>query len=55
MLQQGLNVADVAYFIGEDAPKMMGAVDPALPAGRQFDFINAEVLRETTSVNENGE
>jgi hypothetical protein len=55
MLQQGLNVADVAYFIGEDAPKMMGAVDPALPSGRQFDFINAEVLRETTSVNENGE
>lgn len=55
MLQQGLNVADVAYFIGEDAPKMMGEVDPALPAGRQFDFINAEVLRETTDVNENGE
>ena len=24
MLQQGLNVADVAYFIGEDAPVMTG-------------------------------
>ena len=27
MLQQGLNIADVAYFIGEDAPKMTGIVD----------------------------
>lgn len=25
MLQQGLNIADVAYFVGEDAPKMTGA------------------------------
>lgn len=54
MLQQGLNVADVAYFIGEDAPKMVGIVDPPLPSGYQFDFINGEVLRETTSVDENG-
>ena len=54
MLQQGLNVADVAYFIGEDAPKMMGIVDPPLPSGYQYDFINAEVLEETTSVDENG-
>ncbi len=44
MLQQGLNVADVAYFIGEDVPKMTGVADPALPAGHQFDYINAEVL-----------
>ncbi len=44
MLQQGLNVADVAYFIGEDTPKMTGITDPALPAGYQFDYINAEVL-----------
>ena len=49
MLQQGLNVADVAYFIGEDAPKMTGVVDPALPLGYQFDYINAEViLRDMT-------
>ncbi len=54
MLQQGLNVADVAYFIGEDAPKMTGAVDPAIPSGYQYDFINAEVLKETTSVDANG-
>lgn len=44
MLQQGLNVADVAYFIGEDAPKMTGEQSPALPSGYQFDYINAEVL-----------
>ncbi|MDD3588762.1 MAG: glycosyl hydrolase [Thermoguttaceae bacterium] len=54
MLQQGLNVADVAYFIGEDCPKMMGVCDPPLPSGYQFDFINGEVLRETTSVDDNG-
>lgn len=54
MLQQGLNVADAAYFIGEDCPKMTGVVDPPLPNGYQFDFINGEVLRETTSVDENG-
>ena len=54
MLRQGLNVADVAYFIGEDAPKMTGAknassVSPGplgtdIPAGYQFDYINADVL-----------
>ena len=54
MLRQGLNVADVAYFIGEDAPKMTGVCDPELPAGRQFDYINAEVLTETASVDERG-
>lgn len=50
MLQQGLNVADVAYFIGEDAPKMTGVVDPALPVGYQFDYMNAEVIEKYMSV-----
>lgn len=44
MLRQGNYVADVAFFIGEDAPKMDGIQDPALPQGYQFDYINAEVL-----------
>ncbi|OJV88048.1 MAG: glycoside hydrolase family 2 [Bacteroidia bacterium 44-10] len=44
MLQQGLNVADVAYFIGENTPKMTGVTDPELPKGYQFDYINAEVI-----------
>ena len=50
MLQQGLNVADVAYFIGEDAPKMTGIVDPALPVGYQFDYMNAEVIEKYMTV-----
>lgn len=54
MLQQGLNVADVAYFIGEDAPKMTGIASPGVPRGRQFDYINAEVLRETAGVDGKG-
>lgn len=44
MLQQGKYVADVAYFIGEDAPKMTGIQDPELPSGHSFDYINAEVI-----------
>ena len=50
MLQQGLNVADVAYFIGEDAPKMTGIADPALPTGYQFDYMNAEVIEKYMTV-----
>lgn len=50
MLQQGLNVADVAYFIGEDAPKMTGMQHPAMPKGYQFDYINAEVILQNASV-----
>ncbi len=50
MLQQGLNIADVAYLIGEDAPKMTGEQRPALPAGYQFDYINAEVLMRDANV-----
>lgn len=50
MLQEGDYVADVAYFIGEDAPKMTGVCTPALPAGYSFDYINGEVLLERASV-----
>lgn len=50
MLQQGLNVADVAYFIGEDAPKMTGITDPELPVGYQFDYMNAEVIEKYMTV-----
>jgi hypothetical protein len=44
MLQQGKYVADVAYFIGEDVPKMTGICDPPLPKGYSFDYINGEVI-----------
>ena len=50
MLQQGLYVADVAYFIGEDAPKMTGVCTPALPRGYSFDYMNAEVILTRSSV-----
>jgi hypothetical protein len=50
MLQQGLNVADVAYFIGEDTPKMTGIIDPELPVGYQFDYMNAEVIEKFMTV-----
>ncbi|RYY37834.1 MAG: glycoside hydrolase family 2 [Sphingobacteriaceae bacterium] len=50
ILQQGLYVADVAYFIGEDAPKMTGVQDPALPKGYSFDYINGEVIKQRLMV-----
>lgn len=50
MLQQGKPVNDVAYFIGEDAPKMTGVRDPEMPTGLSYDYINAEVLLERISV-----
>ena len=50
LLQQGTYVADVAYFIGEDAPKMTGVRDPELPKGYSFDYINAEVIQNRVTV-----
>jgi hypothetical protein len=52
MLQQGRYVADVAYFIGEDAPKMTGITDPGLPQGYSFDYINAEVIKTQLTIND---
>ena len=50
MLQQGTPVVDLAYFIGEDAPKMTGICDPEVPAGYSFDYINAEVILQRLTV-----
>ncbi|MBP3726153.1 MAG: hypothetical protein J6I60_02930 [Bacteroidaceae bacterium] len=47
LLQQGAYVADVAYYIGEDAPCMTDITEPALPRGYQYDYINAEVMTTT--------
>lgn len=44
MMRQGWYQADVAYFIGEDAPRMVGIMEPWIPAGYQFEHINAEVI-----------
>jgi hypothetical protein len=53
MLQAGKPVADVAYFISEDAPKMTGQRKPELPPGYDFDYINAAVIENRLRV-ENG-
>ncbi|MBI5685889.1 MAG: glycoside hydrolase family 2 [Verrucomicrobia bacterium] len=50
LLQHGTRVADVAYFIGEDAPKMTGVRQPEMPPGCDFDFINAEVILDKLNV-----
>jgi hypothetical protein len=50
LLQQGKYVADVAYFISEDAPKMTGITEPALPHGYSFDYINGEVIKTRLTV-----
>jgi hypothetical protein len=50
MLQQGKYVADVAYFISEDAPKMTGVQGPKLPFGYSFDYINGEVIKTRLTV-----
>lgn len=50
MLQQGQNIADVAYFIGEDAPKMTGIRDPEIPKGYSYDYMNAEVIERDLTV-----
>lgn len=50
LLQQGRPMADVAYYIGEDVPQMTGILQPALPPGYDYDFINAEVLLTRASV-----
>ena len=52
LLQQGHYVADVAYFIGEDVPKMTGTTEPPLPDGYSFDYINAEVILNRLEVEE---
>jgi hypothetical protein len=50
LLQTGVRVADVAYFIGEDAPKMTGTRNPEQPEGYDFDYINAEVIEKHLTV-----
>ncbi len=50
MLQAGKHVADVAYFISEDAPKMAGPQQPPLPSGFDYDFINADVIEHRLAV-----
>lgn len=50
LMQQGSYVADAAYFIGEDTPAQSGPVEPGMPAGYNFDFINADVILNRLTV-----
>jgi hypothetical protein len=51
LLQQGRAVADAAYFTGQSAPVEMREGNPALPAGYDYDAVNADVLRSATVKN----
>ncbi len=51
LLQQGRTVADAAYFTGESAPVELRAGNPALPAGYDYDGVNADVLYGATVEN----
>jgi hypothetical protein len=46
MLQQGRFVADILYFYGEDSniTALFGINPPDLPAGYNFDYVNADAL-----------
>jgi hypothetical protein len=44
LLQQGRFVADAAYLDGENTPAELRAGDPPLPAGYDYDGINAGVV-----------
>jgi hypothetical protein len=62
MLEQGLNVADVAYFIGEDVPVNSGplGLNPGaakdsvgiheMPAGYHADYVNSDAIINYMSV-----
>ena len=52
MLQQGKNVADIAYYIGEDNPIMKGTLEPKMSKGFNYDYINAEVIVRDMQVKE---
>lgn len=53
MLQQGLNVADILYFYGEDTnitSLFSGGLPAAIPEGYNFDFINPDGLENDITV-----
>ena len=52
MLQQGKFVADIIYYYGEDSniTALFGGMLPEIPAGYNFDFVNADALMNRLSV-----
>jgi len=53
LLQQGKRVTDVAYYIGEDVPIVGGVQNVKIPSGFDFDYVNADVILNNSTV-ENG-
>jgi hypothetical protein len=54
LLQQGKFVADVLYYYGEDSniTALFLSHLPDIPAGHNFDFVNADALKNRVSVTE---
>jgi len=52
MLQQGRFIADILYFYGENTniTSQFTQALPAIPAGYEFDFVNASALRDVIQV-----
>ncbi len=50
LLQQGRPVEDAAYFDGQSAPVVIRAGNPALPAGYDYDAVDADVLLHGATV-----
>jgi hypothetical protein len=50
LLQQGRPVADAAYFDGQSAPVVIRTGKPALPAGYDYDAVDADVLLHGATV-----
>ncbi len=50
LLRRGHCVQDAAAFCGEGAPVQMRGINPPLPAGYDYDSINADVLLNHASV-----
>ena len=58
MLQQGSPTGDIAYLLPEGAPSTMpfwgAGLQPAPPAGYDYDYLNTDVLLQRTSVDADG-
>lgn len=54
MLRQGTHAADVLYFTGERSPDPAQYALPVLPAGYDYDLVNADVLLNRVRI-EDGE
>ena len=54
LLQQGRFVADIAYLYGEDnnITNLFGRDPPPIPAGYNFDYVNADALVHVFSIKE---